>query len=138
MKKSHFYLVLLLFALPCLGQQVRVVVLQDEPIFYQQPNGSLAGIAHDTFQGVLQILQSKFNRSVTPQYFFTDTVEDFANIIVNNQAGISLSFSLPSFPPHLPFYSFPYPLVTIREGRKREGEEREGKTEERKRGFKPY
>ena len=94
---SLIHIVFLLCAIPCLlGQQFRVAVIQEEPMFFQLPNVSFAGIAHDTFQGVLQVLQNKFNRTITPEYIFTHTVEDLANLIVSNQAG--LFYPLPSRP----------------------------------------
>lgn len=94
---SHYF-IFLLFFLCAGGQQLRVAVIQDEPVFFQLSNGSFAGIAHDTFLGVLQVLQNKFNRTIIPSYVFVDSLLDLANLLVENQAGI-----FPTFLPSLTF-----------------------------------
>jgi hypothetical protein len=85
---SYIPILLLFFTIPCLlGQQLRVAVILEEPMFFQLSNGSLAGIAHDTFQGVLQVLQNQFNRNISAEFVFVATVEDLVLVLMNNQAG---------------------------------------------------
>lgn len=75
-----------------MGQNLRVVVYPERPIFYFNIDGEPEGLAYDVLQGSLQLLQSAFGMSVTVTFNYTNSVQNMLTLLVSQQAGLHLSF----------------------------------------------